>query len=410
MTITMDDSHLVSIAQIREFLQASQIVKFKGVSRKDKYAWIESTLTRFRYFSLKRKDKGIVKNYIMQMTGYSDAQLARLIAKKKKLGGRILPNSTKRHTFPTIYTPEDIARLVETDNAHERLSGLATKEIFLREYEKFGKTDYENLSKISISHIYNLRGKRQYTSASLTINPTPTTATPIGERRKPNPNGKPGYIRVDSVHQGDLDKEKGVYHINMVDEVTQWEIVGAVEKISERYLESLLEDLILQFPFKIINFHSDNGSEYINKTVARLLNKLIISQTKSRSRRCNDQALVEGKNGAVIRKHMGHAFISQKNARPINEFYKTCFNVYVNYHRPSGFPIITVDHKGKQKKKYKTYLMPYEKLKSLSNAEQYLRDGLTYEDLDKIAYAKSDNEYAKEMQKEKDKLFKNFKK
>ena len=410
MTITMDDSHLVSIAQIREFLQASQIVKFKGVSRKDKYAWIESTLTRFRYFSLKRKDKGIIKNYIMQMTGYSDAQLARLIAKKKKPGGRILPSSTKRHTFSTIYTPEDITRLVETDNAHGRLSGLATKEIFLREYEKFGKTNYKNLSKISISHIYNLRGKRQYTSASLTINPTPTTAVKIGERKKPNPDGKPGFIRVDSVHQGDLDKEKGVYHINMVDEVTQWEIIGSVEKISERYLESLLEDLILQFPFKIINFHSDNGSEYINKTVAKLLNKLIISQTKSRSRKCNDQALVEGKNGAVIRKHMVHAFISQKNARPINEFYKTCFNIYVNYHRPSGFPTITEDAKGKQKKKYKTYLMPYEKFKSLKEAGQYLRDGLTFEDLDKIAYAKSDNEYAKEMQKEKENLFKNFKK
>ena len=215
---------------------------------------------------------------------------------------------------------------------------------------------------------------------------------------------------MDSVHQGDLDKEKGVYHINMVDEVTQMEIIGCVEKISEQYLETLLEDLILQFPFKIINFHSDNGSEYINKTVAKLLNKLIISQTKSRSRKCNDQSLVEGKNGAVIRKHMGRTHISQKNAGPINLFYKNCFNVYVNYHRPSGIPTVIVDSNGKQKKKYKTYLVPYEKFKSIPNAVQYLREGLTIESLDKIAYAKSDNEYAKEMQKEKDKLFKNFKK
>lgn len=196
----------------------------------------------------------------------------------------------------------------------------------------------------------------------------------------------------------------------MVDEVTQWEVIGCVEKISEQYLETLLEDLIAQFPFKIINFHSDNGSEYINKTVARLLNKLIISQTKSRSRKCNDQALVEGKNGAVIRKHMGRSHISQKNAGPINEFYKNCFNVYVNYHRPSGFPTISIDAKGKQSKKYKTYLMPYEKFKSLENFQQYLREDTTVEILDAIAYAKSDNEYAEEMQEKKTLLFKNFKK
>ena len=86
----------------------------------------------------------------------------------------------------------------------------------------------------------------------------------IGIRKKPAPYGKPGYLRVDSVHQGDLDKEKGVYHINLVDEVTQWEIVGCVEGISEHFLAPLLEVLLKLFPFKILGFHSDNGSEYIN--------------------------------------------------------------------------------------------------------------------------------------------------
>ncbi len=409
MTITMDDSHIASIAQIREFLKLSISVKFEGVAIKEKYEWVNKVLTRFGYARLKKKERGIIRKYIMKMTGLSKSQLTRLILKKAKVG-KILPSSKKRHTFPITYTASDIARLVETDNVHERLSGFATQEIFRRESEKFLKKDYARLGKISVAHIYNLREKRQYTSASLTYTKTQATQASIGERRKPYPNGKPGYIRVDSVHQGDLDKEKGVYHINMVDEVTQWEIVGCVERISEQYLETLLADLIAQFPFRIINFHSDNGSEYINKTVAKLLNKLIISQTKSRSRKCNDQALVEGKNGSVIRKHMGRSHISQKNARPINEFYKNCFNVYVNYHRPSGFPTATVDAKGKQKKKYKTYLIPYEKLKSLENATQYLREGVTIESLDELAYAESDNEYAKEMQKKKAELFKNFKK
>ena len=200
MTLNMNDSHAVSIAQIREFLQASQIIKFKGVSQKEKYSWVENILNRFGYFSLRKKDKTTVKKYIRQMTGFSDAQTGRLIAKKKKIG-KILPSSRKRHTFPTIYDTGDIARLLETDNNHERLSGPATKKILIREYREFGKKEYERLSGISIAHIYNLRGKRQYVSGSLTYTKTQTTQAAIGERRKPKPEGKPGFIRVDSVHQ-----------------------------------------------------------------------------------------------------------------------------------------------------------------------------------------------------------------
>lgn len=96
----------------------------------------------------------------------------------------------------------------------------------------------------------------------------------IGERRRPEPNGRPGYLRVDTVHQGDLDGIKGVYHINAVDEVTQWQVVGATAQISEAYLLPVLEAMLEQFPFRIRGFHSDNGSEVINHTVAKLLNKL----------------------------------------------------------------------------------------------------------------------------------------
>jgi transposase InsO family protein len=409
MTINMNDSHVVSIAQIREFLQASQIIKFEGVSQKEKYLWVENTLNRFGYFHLRKKDKSSVKKYIRRMTGFSDAQLGRLIAKKRKIG-KILASSTKRHTFPTIYDTSDVARLLKTDNAHARLSGPATKRILIREYDKFGKKEYQKLSRISISHIYNLRAKRQYISGSLTYNPTPTTKVNIGERRKPRPEGKPGFIRVDSVHQGDLDKAKGVYHINLTDEVTQWEVIGCVEGISEKFMLPVLEDAIAQFPFKIINFHSDNGSEYINHQVAALLNGLLIKQTKSRSRHSNDNALAESKNGSVIRKHIGYRHIPKRHAASINCFYKKCFNVYVNYHRPSGFSTDTMDTKGKIKKKYERYLMPYEKFLSLEHPEQYLREGITLEMILNIAKEKSDNEYAAWMQKEKSKLFKSFKK
>ena len=221
----------------------------------------------------------------------------------------------------------------------------------------------------------------------------------IGERKKPQPEGKPGYIRIDTVHQGDLNGKKGVYHINAVDEVTQWEIVGSVEKISEQFLEPLLDDMLRQFPIIILGFHSDNGSEFINKVVARLLHKLLIRQTKSRSRRTNDNALVESKNSAIVRKHMGYAHIPQRFAQEINLFNSTYLNPYLNFHRPCFFPKDDIDSKGKIRKKYRYDDMntPYEKLKSLPNSHKYLRAGVSFETLDKVASEFSDNQFAERM-------------
>lgn len=407
MTIHMNDSHIVSIAQIKEFTRIAKDIEFQGAKRKEKYEWIETVLLRFRYFSLRKKEKSILKAYMIKMTGFSDAQMTRLIAKKKRYG-KILANSTKRHRFPKKYTVEDVTLIIATDKAHDRLSGPATKKIFEREYEIFKKEAFSRLKHISVAHIYNLRQTRRYLEFTKFFTKTKTRPTQlnIGERCRPNPEGQPGYLRVDTVHQGDLNREKGVYHINLIDEVTQWEIVGAVEKISEHYLKPLLQDAFAQFPFRIKGFHSDNGSEYINKVVAQLLNKLLIQQTKSRARHCNDNALVEGKNGSIIRKHIGYMHIPQGYAEELNEFYRNHFNPYLNFHRPCGFATIKINAKGKEKKVYNVYRTPYETLKSHLNASFFLKEGVSFEKLDQIAYEKSDNECAALMQKAKEELFK----
>lgn len=407
MTTQMNDSHLVSITQLREFLKVSKDIQFNPSNRKEKYTWINEVLNRFGYFKLKKKDKGVLKEYLIKMTGYSEMQMKRLLAKKRAVGTIATANNYgRKNLFKTIYSPADVALLTKVDNAHNRLSGPATKQILTREHGVFGHQEFERLKDISASHIYNLRETRYYQSHTTTFNPTPTVKRNIGERRKPQPAGKPGYLRVDSVHQGDLDHEKGVYHINLVDAELQWEIVGCVEKISEYYLLPLLEDVLERFPFVIRAFHSDNGSEYINKTIAALLNRMLIEQTKSRSRQTNDNALVEGKNGAVIRKWMGYSHIPGEYAAIINDFYQKYFNVYLNFHRPCGFATITIDPRGKQKKKYDIYLTPYEKFKTLENPTQYLRPGQTIQRLDDLACQYSDTEFAELVQTKKQLLFK----
>ncbi len=113
----------------------------------------------------------------------------------------------------------------------------------------------------------------------------------------------------------------GLMAVNLVDEVTQFQFIGSVERIAERFLLPVLEALIQTFPFTVLGFHSDNGSEYVNKQVAALLEKLHVQEfTKSRARRTNDNALVASKNGSVVRKHLGYAHIPGRFAQTANDF------------------------------------------------------------------------------------------
>ena len=198
-----------------------------------------------------------------------------------------------------------------------------------------------------------------------------------------------------------------MYHINAVDEVTQWEIVASVGRISEAYLAPVLDSMLAQFPFVIKGFHSDNRSEYVNKIVADLLNKLLIRFTKSRPRHTNDNSLVETKNGSVVRRNLGYAYIPQRCAEVINEFNRDFFNPYINFHRPCFFPVTVIDHKGKVKKTYpyEEVMTPYEKLRLLSEAENYLRPHITLERLEAVVNQMSDNQFAERMVKARSDLF-----
>jgi transposase InsO family protein len=395
----------LTLAEIKEFVKSSQAVKFKSESKAERNAWIENILRMYKYFQLSRSDKGTVRQYIQTMTGLSAAQLSRLIAWYKK-HATLKPKEYKRHKFPKVYNLEEIALLADIDNAHSCLSGPATKQIIKEEYELFNKTAYAKLKNLSVAHMYRLRGTRRYHEKVKVFAKTKATTAKIGERRKPEPSGRPGFICVDTVHQGDKDGEKGVYHVNLVDMVTQYEFVGAVEAISEYSMKQILEELLEKFPFKIIEFHTDNGSEYINKIVANLLNKLLIQLTKSRPRHSNDNGLVEAKNGAIVRKHMGYIHIPRGQAASVNKFYQEWFNDYLNYHRPCAFPKITTNAKGKEKRTYPQdqYQTPYQKLKSIQDANQYLRDDISFTKLDKTAYAMSHTDYAIQMNKAKEQM------
>jgi len=408
MKTIMKLEDLKSIDQLEDFLSGTQTVVFSVLSDKDTcYRWIRGELVKFRYLKRSRPEKGVVIRYLMKISGYSRQQLTRLIAQYRKTG-RLKRRQRTVAGFKRKYAEKDIRLLAAMDERHDTPCGPTVKKLCERACKVFGQTEYTALASISVSHLYNLRKSTPYTRQRRHFKKTRPKSSKLGERRKPQPEGRPGYIRIDTVHQGDLDKHKGVYHINAVDEVTQFEIVCSVEKISECYLIPALKQLLETFPFAVLGFHSDNGSEYINKRVAELLEKLRIEFTKSRSRHSNDNALAESKNGAVVRKHYGYSHIPQRWAPLINDFNQQYLNPYLNFHRPCFFPETRTDAKGKQRKiyRYENIMTPYDKLKSLPGAKDYLKPGLSFETLDQIAYQSSDNQAADQLQKARQILFK----
>ena len=408
MVIDMNDEQLHTLADLQAFLDGTVALDFT-VAAEERYEFIARTVRRFGYGRLKRVDKAVILRFLERVSGYSRQQLARLV---KRVGGRcplVKRYRGSRTSFVRTYTGADVLLLAQTDTLHGTLSGLATKKLMERAYGLFGDARYQRLATISVAHLYNLRQRPSYRHQRQVWTKTRPVTVPIGERRAPAPNNRPGYLRVDSVHQGDQDGRKGVYHINAVDCVTQYEGVATCEKISEAFLIPVLDALLQSLPFVILGFHTDNGSEYINRHVAKLLNTLLIEeQTKSRSRHSNDNAQAESKNGAIVRKHLGYSHIPQRFAVPVNAFCREYLNPYINFHRPCLFAETITDAKGRQRKRYPYKLMmtPYEKLKSLPLSENFLKSGTDFEKLDAQAGAMSDNEAAQRLNNARAILFK----
>jgi hypothetical protein len=404
LIVKMQAGESMSLAQIQAFLESSEEVEFKAGNKEDLYEWVNQTLRQLEYGKLKRSGRGLVRRYVAKMTGLSRAQTTRLVGMYMR-GEAVRPKPYRRRRFVERYTRADAELLATVDEAHDTISGPATQKILQRAHYEFQDGQYTRLAELSVAQLYRMRKSRTYRLRFTSYQPTRPTKITIGERRRPEPNGRPGYLRVDTVHQGDQDGIKGVYNINAVDEVTQWETIGAVAQISEAWLIPVLEAMLAQFPFRIRGFHSDNGSEFINHKVSELLNKLLIEQTKSRPRRSNDNGLVESKNGSVVRKHMGFTQIAAAHAEEMEVFYERYMNPYLNFHRPCGVPEEVTNAQGKIKRVYRWYATPWEILRQLPDVAKCLKDGVTIQDLERRAKAQTDTAAAAEMQQAKAKVF-----
>ena len=412
----MNEARLTTIEQIELFLSASTSIEFSAAGDdSERYAHISRVLKRFDYPGRNKRERGLLRRYLQHTSGYSRAQLTRLVSRwqRNRLAKVPLAKRFRKPSAPFArkYTAVDVALLVEMDQAHEDVCGPAIAHLLQRAYREYGDPRYERLATLSVSHLYNLRKSAGYQAQRQSFTKTRPVCNAIGVRKAPGPEGRAGFVRIDTVHQGDEDGVKGVYHITCVDAVSQWQVEACVQGLSEAFLLPVLRLIMVQFPFVILGFHSDNGSEYINYQVAKLLEKLRIEQTKSRSRHSNDNALAESKNASVVRKHMGYDHIPQHYAQPINAFYQKTFNPWLNLHRPCLFASLTTNAKGKVVKRYRheNVKTPLECLVQLSEKGLVtLKAGATVAAMQAQAKSQTDLAAAQAMQRAKRDLFARF--
>ena len=411
MVIDMNEAQVRSVEQVRQVLQGTQQLEFRRADNDEgRYSWIDAVLRRFDYRQLPRGDRAPVLAYLQRLSGYSRAQVTRLVSRWVSGKPLVKRYRAPQHAFARRYSPADVALLAEVDRAMGTLSGPATACVLRRQRDVFGDARFARLGSISVGHLYNLRASAGYRAQRVVLTKTQSTkAVTIGVRKAPAPEGRAGFIRIDSVHQGDQDGTKGVYHINAVDCITQWEVVATVQTISEAHLLPVIEQMLEQFPFELHGFHADNGSEYVNHAVARMLDKLRIEFTRSRPRHSNDNGLAETKNGAVVRKEFGYAHIPQRHATRFNTFCREYLNPFLNFHRPCLFATDKPDPNkpGRIKRVYRPEdaMTPLDKLASLSQASRQMREGTTLEELYKLARALTDVQAAEDLNEARAALF-----
>jgi len=189
MNITMQNLERLSLDEMKEFVEGNRKVCFSTETREETYGFIEGTLKSQQYRKLNKGQKGIVRRFLVKVTGLSRAQMARLVGRWMKQRRIPLKTVVKRRRFARRYTAADIRLLASVDAAHEDLSGPGVRRILQREFTVFGKPEFRNLADISASHIYNLRDSKTYAGVRVHMTHTQARQVSIGERRKPDPQG-----------------------------------------------------------------------------------------------------------------------------------------------------------------------------------------------------------------------------
>ena len=115
--MTLCTERIQTLDQMRAFVEGNEPADFEFTDRTTAYAVIRRTLVRFEYHTLRKPDKGLVRRFLEKATGFSEAQMDRLIAQHRRTGGIRDHRKPPAKPFPRRYNAYDAALLAEVDEA-----------------------------------------------------------------------------------------------------------------------------------------------------------------------------------------------------------------------------------------------------------------------------------------------------
>jgi hypothetical protein len=197
----------------------------------------------------------------------------------------------------------------------------------------------------------------------------------------------PGFMEADLVaHSGPVARGSFVQTLTVTDIATGWTECAPVLVREQSLLTAVLGEIQKLLPFPLLGFDTDNDSVFMNETVRDYCQTAGIAFTRCRPYRKNDQAWVEQKNGAVVRRSVGYRrFEGLEAATALARLYRS-LRLFVNYFQPS-FKLAGKAREGARvRKRYHLPATPYQRLLADARTSDEVRRSLeaVYATLDPV--------------------------
>jgi hypothetical protein len=335
-----------------------------------------------RYQKARKKDKTVILNEFIQLTGYGRryaSYVLRSHGKKVRLNettvvqGDVRKSITRKKLKVYDATVEDALKKIWyiMDCICGKRLAPVLREIVMR-LERFREIKLsddvrQKLFRISAASIdrllakerkrYQIKGRSNTKPGTLLKN-----QIPIRTFSDWNEN-KPGFVEIDLVgHDGGDGSGDFAQTLDVTDVCTTWTETEAVRNKAQIWVFDALMDIRQRMPFPLLGIDSDSGGEFINNHLFRYCQQEKITFTRSRSGRKNDSCFVEQKNYSIVRRAVGYLrYDTEEELRTLNELYRY-LRLYTNFFQPTMKLIEKTRIGSKVTKKYDKPLTPYRRV------------------------------------------------
>lgn len=296
---------------------------------------------RTRYHSAGKAEKGQILDMLEQVTGLNRKTLIR------RLRG-LCVRRARSHQRGAHYGPEvdDVLRLLA--RAYDGLCAERLTPNLLPYAQKLAAHGHltltsdlqTQLAQISVSSVrrrLQRLGQDEPSLRRLPPRPRNPLLAAVPTRRISGFETQPGHLEVDLVHHSGPSPSGDYLHtLHLVDVATGWSEMAAILGRSYRAMQEGLLRCERRLPFRVLEIHPDNGSEFFNAHLYRFYQELFCGVHLSRSRpwHKDDNRFVEQRNGALIRRWLGHERLDTvAQTRLLNQFYDRLW-LYHNFFQP----------------------------------------------------------------------------